>query len=528
MRTDRYYRKTVVIILGFILFPLLGCSTAQPQLQAEPVALPKLVTYTDGINGFSISYPQQWSRMPDSTTGGALVSFGDGPGPATGPSVTVSSVPVDKYSYNNNFHTAVTPCNTFTIISQQESVQNYMPAQKYVYTAQCGTTSLKALQLYLIHKNTQWTVTCAGTPESFDDMFDIFDAVVSSFSLRAEKALAARPKIDTFTTSADTVERGQPALLTWKVTGADTVALHPSLDSAGTTGTLQVSPSSSTTYTLVATNQSGISTGSITVAVANGGTTIDYDPVTGRNADIGFEWEQYCLATGYQMQIANDPGFTRLVYDSGVFTPDSTTSPAMLYRAGGVLQAGHTYYWRVRITETATGQVLQQSPWSKTQTFSISPGAPVTTPYYGIQVIMPENNCGGVPVNGTAFAWSPYQNTDMYKFVLSRDAALRDIVAVVEVDTPAFLYDGALDYDTGYFWKVTARTPAQSESSATFSFTTGPAPQTTAGPTDITPPAESLPSAPVATSPPWAWVIIAIGCILIVITAALLFKIRRK
>lgn len=526
MRTYRYYRKTVGIILGFILIPLFSCATPQPQLAEEPVVLPPLVTYMDWISGFSISYPQQWSRMP-STIGGALVSFGDGPGMVTGPMVTVSNITVNEHSYSNNFHNAATPCNTFTIISQQEWVHDYIPAQKYVYTARCGTTSLKALQLFLTHEKAQWTVTCASSPESFDDMFDLFDAVVSSFSLRANKAFAASPKIDTFTTSADTVERGQPALLTWKVTGADTVALHPSLDSAGTTGTLQVSPSSATTYTLIATNHTGISTSSITIAVTNGSTTVGYDPVTGRNADIGFQWEQYCLATGYQVQIANDPGFTRLVYDSGAFTPDSTTSPAMLYRAGGVFQAGHTYYWRVRITETATGQVLQQSPWSETQSFSISPGAPVTTPYYGIQVIMPENNCGGVPVKGTAFAWSPYQNTDMYKVVLAKDAALKDIIAVAEVDTPAFLYDGTLDYDTSYFWKVTALTPAQSESSATFSFTTGPDPQNTTGPTDVTPSTESIPAAPIAASPTWAWVVIGIGCFLIIIMVALLFKIRR-
>lgn len=526
MRVYRYSLNTLYILLGIILtlVPLYGCAGAQQELPAETVSLPPLVTYIDEINGFTISYPLQWSRMPDSPIGGALVSFGDNGGQSTGPSVTVSNVPPDS----NNFHTASTPCNTFTIISQQEWAQDYMPAQKYTYTARCGTTSLKAVQLYLLHGNIRWSVTCTGTPEQFDEMFELFDAIVSSFSLRNVTTIAARPKINSFTTNIKTVERGQPALLSWEVTGADAISLHPSLDSAGTIGTLQVSPSTSTTYTLIATNNAGISTESLTVGVTNGNTTIGYDPVTGRNADISFEWEQYCLATGYQLQIANDPGFTRMVYDSGSFSPDSTTSPAMLYRAGGILQAGHTYYWRVRITETATGQKLNQSAWSRTQSFNISPGAPVATQYYGMQVIKPENNCGCVPVNGAAFAWSPCQDIDKYKFTLARDSGMKDIIAVAEVDTPAFLYDGTLDYNTGYFWKVSAFSPAQSESSATFSFTTEPAPENIAVPANIQASPQPAPAMPIDQTPTWAWIVTSIGCILIIVMVSFLFRVRRK
>ncbi len=526
MKVHRYSLNTLYILLGIILLlaPLYGCATEKQDVPAETVTLPPLVTYIDEINGFEVSYPQQWSRMPDSPVGGALVSFGDNGGQSTGPSVTVSNVPPDT----NNLHTASTPCDTFTIISQQEWAQDYKPAQKYIYTAQCGTTSLKAIQLYLTHDNTRWSVTCTGTPEQFDEMRGLFDALISSFSLRSVNTIAARPKINSFTTSADIVERGQPALLSWEVSDADTVSLHPSLDSAGITGTLQVSPSTSTTYTLVAGNSAGISTKSLTVGVTNGSNTIGYDPVTGRNADISFEWEQYCLATGYQLQIANDPGFTRMVYDSGSFNPDSTTSPAMLYRAGGILQAGHTYYWRVRITETATGQKLNQSAWSRTQTFNISPGAPVATQYYGMQGIKPENNCGCVPVDGAAFAWSPCQDTDKYKFTLARDSGMKDIITVAEVDTPAFLYDGILDYNTGYFWKVSAFSPVQSESSATFSFTTEPAPQSIAVPANIQASAEPAPAMPVDKTPTWAWMITAIGCVLIIVVVVLLFRVRKN
>ena len=34
------------------------------------------------------------------------------------------------------------------------------------------------------------------------------------------------------------------------------------------------------------------------------------DPVTGRNQQVDLSWEQLCLSTGYELQIAKDPDFT--------------------------------------------------------------------------------------------------------------------------------------------------------------------------------------------------------------------------
>jgi hypothetical protein len=411
------------------------------------------------------------------------------------------------------------------VISREESTLGYMPAEKTVYSALCDNLPLKVIQYSLLHDSVLWIVTCAGPSDSFDELGPVFDAAASSFSINLTQVQALLPKIDSFTSSADEIEYGQPAELTWNVSNADNVAIHPSSASISTSGTLQVAPETTTTYTLVAANDAGIRSDSVTIAVTDGGTTIGYDPVTGRNPDIAFAWEQYCLATGYQVQIANEPGFSRLVYDSGAFTPDSVTSPAMLYRAGGVLQAGHTYYWRVRITETATGQVLHHSAWSEPQSFSISPGAPVTTPYYGIQSIMPDNNLSCVPVNNIAFAWTPYQNIETYRFILTEDAALSNVIAIAETDEPAYLYNGTLDYSSAYFWQVMAITPTQSEKSATFSF------RTESGPTEIQETSEEstvIVETVAVVPPPWSFVVIGIGCLLIIVAVAFIIRVSRQ
>lgn len=112
--------------------------------------------------------------------------------------------------------------------------------------------------------------------------------------------------------------------------------------------------------------------------------TIGSDPVSGRNQQVDFAWEEYCYSSEYQLQIAKDPEFTLIVLDTAAFAPASSMSPAAYYPAGGLtaspssltgwagLEAGHTYYWRVRVRQTATGQYLR-SPWSEVKSFIIEP-----------------------------------------------------------------------------------------------------------------------------------------------------------
>jgi hypothetical protein len=125
------------------------------------------------------------------------------------------------------------------------------------------------------------------------------------------------------------------------------------------------------------------STGSVsTAATPLDNTTIGNDPVSGQNEEIDLRWEQLCLSSEYQVQIAKDPGFTIIVLDTGSYAPADVGSPGAYYPAGGRaaspssltswanLEAGHTYYWRARVRQAATGQQML-SPWSEVQSFAI-------------------------------------------------------------------------------------------------------------------------------------------------------------
>ena len=264
------------------------------------------------------------------------------------------------------------------------------------------------------------------------------------------------------------------------------------------------------------------------------GFLVGADPVTGRNQQIDLSWEQLCLATGYLIQIAKDEDFTLKidptmnsrwnigsVMDEIQIDMDATnmTSPAVWIAPGALPEAGAIYYWHVCVYRSATGQ-LAWSDWSETRSFTVKAGFIVNTPYYGVQLLAPNNGCIGCKVKPASFSWSPWKEATKYQFDLARDPEFKSLVVTATTTTTAYEYDGALDYSTNYFWRVKALEVngqnIPSDWSATFSVQTEAAPEAPA-------PAPSEPATPL-----WVWVIIAIGAILIIAVLTLITRIRHK
>jgi peptidoglycan-associated lipoprotein len=86
--------------------------------------------------------------------------------------------------------------------------------------------------------------------------------------------VVAKPMVKFFTAEPTTIERGQASSLKWEVTGAETASINQGLGVIGTSpsggtiaGNRSVFPSTTTTYTLTATNSGGSVTESVTVNV---------------------------------------------------------------------------------------------------------------------------------------------------------------------------------------------------------------------------------------------------------------------
>lgn len=79
----------------------------------------------------------------------------------------------------------------------------------------------------------------------------------------------AKPAISTFTAEPSSIQRGQSSTLRWNVSGADSITIDNGIGAVSASGTRQVFPSSTTRYTLTATNAGGTTTMSANVTVSD-------------------------------------------------------------------------------------------------------------------------------------------------------------------------------------------------------------------------------------------------------------------
>ena len=72
-----------------------------------------------------------------------------------------------------------------------------------------------------------------------------------------------------------TVSPGQPATLSWQTTNADSVSINNNVGvNLAATGTIEINPNETTTYTLTAYRRSQSKTAQVTVVVQQNGPTI--------------------------------------------------------------------------------------------------------------------------------------------------------------------------------------------------------------------------------------------------------------
>jgi len=234
--------------------------------------------------------------------------------------------------------------------------------------------------------------------------------------------------------------------------------------------------------------------------------TIASDPCWCENIPFTLKWDRQCNACSYDIQIALDEDFTEIMVDVVHYMAGESPS----YFVDNDLLCEFTYYWRVRSADAETEQIIH-SWWSETRSFTVAPG-----PGAGVNLIAPEVGATGVAITDIPFSWSEVASADEYDWVLSANADLSSPIATMEgLTTTASAYTGTLDYETPYFWQVTAlKEGAPISMSAIGAFTTMAEEEEPYVP-------------PEPTTPVWVWVVIAIGAVLVIVVIVLIFRTRR-
>ncbi len=95
----------------------------------------------------------------------------------------------------------------------------------------------------------------------------VTDSVMITVNPADEEADSTIPTIHSFTSDYTLISPGGSTHLSWEVSNADTVTIEPVLGEVSISGSAYVSPSTTTTYTLTASNAFGDNTAEITVMV---------------------------------------------------------------------------------------------------------------------------------------------------------------------------------------------------------------------------------------------------------------------
>jgi hypothetical protein len=232
------------------------------------------------------------------------------------------------------------------------------------------------------------------------------------------------------------------------------------------------------------------------------------DPCWCESVPFSVKWNRLCDACGYEIELARDEEFTDII-DSWEVCPEAPLTPSawMDY----LLTPEFTYYWHIRAVEAETCQDIK-SWWSETRSFTVAP----STGAAEIDLVSPKPGATDVAVEDVGFSWDLLATANEFDWVLSANA---DLSSPVEEQTAltntAYGCTETLDYDTTYYWQVTAYNEGVPISTSVVStFRT------------MAEPSGAPDQVPVET-PTWVWVVIAIGAVLVIVVIVLIFRTRR-
>jgi hypothetical protein len=236
---------------------------------------------------------------------------------------------------------------------------------------------------------------------------------------------------------------------------------------------------------------------------------------------VTLSWESLADATDYQRELRLDSSYKVQVAGYA----DNVTSATSDVITG--LQAGFTYYWRVRAEEPVL------SPWAK-GSFTIRLTDPVLVSPDPREVFV-------IPVR-PQFSWESVGGATGYELQLADNPFYADAWVKKPLTHTVWVWDEDLEYSTTYYWRVKAVTRGTESNWSEGAFTTigekevpppappqqivvQPAPVTTM---PATPPAPPQPiTFPQPIAPVYLWVIIIIGAVLIICLIVLIVRTRR-
>jgi hypothetical protein len=180
---------TVVVSLARIRnIPTTG-PTATPTSQQTPTPIPGYVVYTDQANGFTISYPEDWNKIPEeSYIEGVLIACScDTDCGGTVPILNVGqselSNPTSVQALFEQEKEFLATLEGYTSISEEYLSLDGVDAIKHAYSIIKNQVTVKILEIVLVEDTTAWFTACECALGCWGAYEPSFDIILSSFHL---------------------------------------------------------------------------------------------------------------------------------------------------------------------------------------------------------------------------------------------------------------------------------------------------------------------------------------------------------
>jgi hypothetical protein len=182
------------------------------------------------------------------------------------------------------------------------------------------------------------------------------------------------PIINNFAASPGSIAAGQSSTLTWDVSNVDRLTINPEPGNVATAGgNAIVSPSTTTTYTLIASNDTASVTATVQVIVTTQPVITDSNrpkllsPPNGSTGvhakSVVFRWYPFNNTTRYHFILAKDEAITYVIWE--LETQDTKCE----YH--GWLDFSTNYYWKVQAADPVLGE--WSDPWTFQTEFPPAP-----------------------------------------------------------------------------------------------------------------------------------------------------------
>lgn len=149
----------------------------------------------------------------------------------------------------------------------------------------------------------------------------------------------------TLTASPSTIQPGQSSTLSWSTANATQVTIEPSIGTVGASGSVQVSPAATTTFTLMAAGANGTATASVTLVVAAPPAPVPAAP-TDLNARAITSTR---IDLAWRDNSGNEGGFAiERSTDGNTFTQVASVGANVVQYSDAALKQNRQYYYRVR------------------------------------------------------------------------------------------------------------------------------------------------------------------------------------